>query len=131
MVCHTGSNAELIQELRRYHIVPEGLSNIIGGAITYDHYIQWINEERLLEEGEFDPSDADIDGDDEDDGMDDDDDDGIRGGGNHQHQHHGDGHHQHHHRSRNHPQLHLRSPSLDRPFMPLTTNARTFSGSLP
>ena len=59
MVCHTGSNAELIQELRRYHIVPEHLSATLGGEIQYDHYIQWISEERLLEEGEFDPSEVD------------------------------------------------------------------------
>ena len=133
MVCHTGSNAELIQELRRYHLVPEGLSNIIGGTITYDHFIQWINEEHLLEEGEFDPSDDEIDGDDDDD----DDRRVVPGGGNHhhhnqQHHHHGDGHRHHNsHHSRNHPQKHLRSPSLDRPFMPLTANARTFSGTLP
>jgi hypothetical protein len=59
-VCHTGSCADVLQELRRYHLVPESLSVVLGGAIQFHPPVQWVQqqeqqqEQGLVEDGDDD-----------------------------------------------------------------------------
>jgi hypothetical protein len=61
-VCHTGSCADVLQELRRYHLVPESLSVVLGGAIQFHPPVQWVQQPQEEQEGHVEDGGDEYDG---------------------------------------------------------------------
>jgi hypothetical protein len=49
-VCHVGTNAQLLGDLKDYHISPAHVSIFLGGCVTYESHLAWLEGQRALEE---------------------------------------------------------------------------------
>ena len=49
-ICHVGSKTDMLREMKRYHMVPENQSVILGGDIAYSHFLSWLNVQQALED---------------------------------------------------------------------------------
>jgi hypothetical protein len=49
-VCHGGSNQEMLESMATYGLPPANQSFHLGGGFTLDRFLEWVEEQKLVEE---------------------------------------------------------------------------------